>query len=140
MVECPMPQDVFNRETKFLANLSIKKIMCIVIALAIIALMLFGVCKEWEWGFLKVAVCALPALPFLAFGFIKIGNQGLEKIGPTLLWENVICKPTRKKEVHFDEMEKYKKNHYWNISAPEDKKGKKKITKIAPSKNYPAIK
>ena len=129
MVECPMPQDILKRKSKFIANLSVREVGCAAIGVGLGALCYFSWCSGLDNGSLKRFLTVLCILPFLLVGFIKIYDQPFEKIAPNIIFDNFICPVKRRKETHFKEFEKYESTRYW-IKNPEveetPSKGKKK--------------
>lgn len=142
MVECPMPQDILKRKSKFIANLSVREVCCGACGVAFGLLGYFSWFKGIEAQNVRQMLSMLCILPFLLVGFVKLYDQPFEKIAPTIVFDNFICPVKRKKETHFREFEKYESTRYWIKPDPEEaeeetddsKKAKKKKKKPTPAK------
>lgn len=142
MVECPMPQDILKRKSKFIANLSVREVCCAACGLAVGLLGYFSWFSGIEETTLRQGLTALCVIPPILIGFVKLYDQPFEKIAPTIVFDNFICPVKRKKETHFREFEKYESTHYWIKADPEEaenetdgsKKTKKKKKKPVSTK------
>lgn len=141
MVECPMPQDILKRKSKFIANFSVREVCSAACGLAVGLLGYFSWFSGIEEQTLRQGLTVILILPFILVGFIKMYDQPFEKIAPTVVFDNFICPLKRKKETHFKEFEKYEATRYWmKVDPKEDqesegsKKSKKKKKKPTPTK------
>lgn len=153
MVECPIPQDILKYKPKFIASLSVRETVCGGLGVGLGLLSYFSWTKNIESTDMRMLISFLVIMPFFLIGFVKLYDQPFEKIAVTLVMENFIYPPKRKKEVHFPEFERYEKTREWLLeedpvsieggvldefasleedeesSARNSKKGKKKTTK-----------
>lgn len=141
MVECPMPQDILKRKSKFIANLSIREVCCGACGVALGLLGYFLWFRELGSQQVRQMLSMLCILPFFLIGFVKLYDQPFEKIAPTIVFDNFICPLNRKKETHFKEFEKYESTRYWlqhekteEIQNLDDSKTSKKKKKQTPTK------
>lgn len=118
MVECPMPQDILKRKSKFIANFSVREVCCAACGVAIGLLAYFSWFGGIEKQTFRQGLTALCILPFILIGFVNLYDQPFEKIIPTIVFDNFICPVKRKKETHFREFEKYESTRYWILQNP----------------------
>ena len=112
MIEIQIPQNVQTHEPKVVGRFTARQILFVCIA---------GVVGFIAW---KVAKAAMPnvdtttiiiiagfaAFIPLAFGFIKIQDQPLEKMGWVVLKENILAPSVRRKEYRHPALEKWEKD------------------------------
>lgn len=117
MVECPIPQDILKYKPKFIMNLSVRETVCGALGIGLGLLCYFSWAKDVTNQDTRMFLSFLVIMPFFLLGFVKIYEQPFEKIALTLLMENFIYPPKRKKEVHHPELEKYEKSRAWMIKS-----------------------
>lgn len=112
MIERPMPQDVLKYKAKLIGNFSARQIVCLFIAVVIVAIDYFLYGRNMSLDPKAVALLAFPAVPVLICGFMPIMGMPAEKIAVPLIVDNFIAPAVRKKEIHFPEYEKYAKMNF----------------------------
>lgn len=142
MVESPIPQDILKYKAKFVANFSAREAVCLGIGAALILLGFFNLFSWVPNISYRICASAVLGLPCFMLGFFKPLGQPLEKYLTILIWDNLICPPTRRKEVHHPEFEKYDKKPSWYFEASSKTKQKYDQGKfrVKKSKEYPGIK
>lgn len=147
MIERPVPQDILKYKTKFAAGLSLREfgwgVGGVVVALICFFYIFAGISNMQT----KAVISACFTLPFFLVGFVKIMDMPFEKAITQIFIENFIYPPIRKYEIHYPEMEKYKKKELEYMKSKESKdipKTKAELkhkagTKAVPSPDYPGI-
>lgn len=139
MIEVPIPQDILKYKTKFIANLSVRECVCGV-AGAVVAIYCY---RNFFTGFsnsMRICLGALPATPIFIVGFGNLFGQPVEKVIGQMLWDNFVCPPTRKNEVHRPLLEKATATTTANEPTAKKGKTKKKApARAAKSKEYKGI-
>lgn len=108
MIERAIPKDILKYKAKMFGGLNARQLICIGIAagLGFATWSVLGFIEVWQ---VRAIITAIPALIPLAFGWIEIQKQPLEKIGMDMFRENFLTPTTRRKEIHYPEMEKFAK-------------------------------
>jgi hypothetical protein len=109
MIERAVPKDILKHESKMFAGMTSRQLICIGIAVGIAGLLWFSFTQSLPVGKLRIIIVAVPSFIPILFGFVKIQNQPLEKIGMDMLRDNFLTPVTRRKEIHYPEMEKSKR-------------------------------
>lgn len=135
MIERPIPEDITKHKSKAIGNFSARELCFGTIGCVVILVNMFTVLTAIEDISTRAIVSALPAVPFFLVGFKKIYGVYFEKaIGP-MITDNFINPITRKKEVHYKDIEDLEKTRPWVKPANVGKK-----IPIAKSRNYKGIK
>lgn len=163
MIECNMPQDILKYEAKWIGPFSMRQALWggAGIIMAVLSYTVFF--KNTADVSTRIVISALPALPFLAFGFIKIYGQPLEKSLAVIIMDNFI-KPAKRPTMHeYPALKKWEKHRCfqpeeqiispYNELLPEEERktkivltekelkklNKEKSFRVTRSKNYPPI-
>lgn len=153
MIERPIPQDVLKFKTKFVAGLTMRQCMTLLICGALAILGYTGLFSDIEAQKVRIICTALLILPVAIVGFVEIMGQPFEVTAKDMLIDNFIAPATRKKEYRHPELEKYEKDltgkhlqtsNLEELETPENNtkkktKKKEKTIKIKKSQNYPGI-
>lgn len=145
MIEKPMPQDVLKFKTKFVAGLTLRQCIFLLLCGIVALFSYFFLFEGIQSGKIKIFCTALTVVPFGIVGFIEIMGQPFEVLAKDMLIDNFIAPAVRKKEYRHPELEKWEKditNTYLNeekVSDPKNKNNSNQI-KIKKSKEYPGIK
>lgn len=110
MIERAIPRDIMKHKSKMFAGMTGRQLLFIGLAILIGLVTFFTLTASLPIGKLRIILVAIPSIIPLIFGFVTIQGQPLEKIGLDMLRDNVLTPVTRRKEIHYPEMEKYKKN------------------------------
>ena len=142
MIEAPIPQDILKYKAKFISNFSARQAVGLGLGIGLGAFAAFGIFNNIESMQIRTFASLIFAFPPMAFGFIQPFGQPLEKIGWIMLQDNLINPPTRYKEIHYDNFEKWKKTNDDSLltDTKENTKNKKKSQtekkKIEQNKEY----
>ena len=137
MIERPIPQDILKYKQKAIGNFSAREIIFGGIGAGVIAYFAFNVFGDIEEGSYRAILSAIPGLPFLAIGFLKIYGMPFEKSAIPMFYDNFLCPIKRLKEIHYKEYEDREKTRYW---IKPNKNGKMPKIKCKRSKTVKAIK
>ena len=133
MVEGPMTQDVLKRTTKNIGGgaFSIREAIFVALGVCTGLALYFVLFRDFGDIFRKYGSAGIAAIVML-FGFAKPMNMPLEKYLWIVIFDNFVCPPIRKMQVHFPEYEKFINEKQVN--------SKGKPVKIKKSKEYKGIK
>lgn len=108
MVERPIPKDILKYKAKMFGGMNSRQLICLGLAAGIgfLAWTILGFVPVWQ---VRAAITAVPTVIPLAFGWIEIQKQPLEKIGMDMFRENFLTPTTRRKEIRYPEMEQFSK-------------------------------
>lgn len=109
MIERAIPKDILKHKAKMFAGLTSRQLICTGIAICVALVCWFTFTQSMPIGKLRIIIVAIPSIIPLLFGFVTIQEQPLEKIGMDIIRDNFVSPPTRPKEIHYPEMEKFKK-------------------------------
>lgn len=123
MIERPMPQDIMKHKAKIMGNLTARQLIWGFVSVLIGAASFFTIFAGMKMGPAKVVVSALPAIPTICIGFITIFGQPFEKIIVSLAIDNFLAPATRKKEIHFEDYEKWRKLNFDELQELDKKVG-----------------
>ncbi len=117
MIERPMPQDVMKYKAKLIGNLSMRQCVAVIAAFVVVlpSYFLFG--KKMETTQLQIIISAIPAVPIFLIGFVPIMGLPAEKIAIPMFIDNFLAPVVRKKEIHNEGYEKYRKMNYDQLQA-----------------------
>lgn len=111
MIERAVPKDILKYKAKVFAGMTGRQIICMGIA-AVVGYfawaVLFG---GFPIGKVRIILTAIPTLVPIAFGFVTIQEQPLEKIGLEIFRDNFLTPQVRKKETRFPELEKFERKN-----------------------------
>lgn len=110
MIERAIPKDIMKHKAKMFAGMTSRQLICFGIACAIGLVMWLSFTSSLPIGKLRIVIVALPSMIPLLFGFVTIQGEPLEKIGMDMIRDNFLTPVTRRKEIRYPEMEKYKKS------------------------------
>ena len=140
MISVPVPQDVFKRESKVVGDFSARQILSITVGGIIGVAAYFGLFSGLSNG-MRVVFSVLLMFPVLAFGFVKIYDQPVEKILPVIIQDNLMTPAVRyfKTEniIEEEDIKKLRIDTY--MDAHGGRKPPKKKKKVIPSKTLKAI-
>lgn len=151
MIERPIPQDVLKFKTKFVAGLTMRQCITLLVCGGLAIVGYGGLFSNIEAQKVRIICTALLIIPAAIVGFVEIMGQPFEVTAKDMLIDNVIAPAIRKKEYRHPELEKYEKDitgkYLLNSEeimeeSSKNKKGKKKetVVKIKKSKEYPGMK
>ena len=149
MIEVQIPQGIEEHEPKIIAGFTARQVVCLAIGILVFLLSWKGVGSVISGTSAKVCVCGVITCIPLAFGFIKIQGQPLEKMGVVYIKENLLAPTWRIKEYRHPELEVWEKDVYKNADEETKKrvakmkaqnKGKKEEFHAKRSRNYKGIK
>ncbi len=125
MVERPIPQDVMKYKAKLIGNFSMRQCIAAIVIAAVMIPTFFLFAKDLDMpGPIKLGVCAIPALPAIIIGFMPIMGLPAEKVAIPVFFDNFVAPQTRKKEIHNEAYEKYRKMNYNQLQAYHEKLNK----------------
>lgn len=127
MIERAIPRDIMKHKAKMFAGMTGRQLLCMGIAVTIALITWFLLTEPLPIGKLRIIIVAIPSIVPLLFGFITIQGEPLEKIGMDMLRDNLLTPVTRRKEIHYPEMEKYKKTLV--VTEPDGKERKLRCDK-----------
>lgn len=106
MIERAIPKDILKYRAKLFGGLNARQLLCLGAAAAVgyVVYGITGFIGVWQ---ARVAVTVIPAIIPLAFGWVEIQKQPLEKIGMDMLKDNLLTPVTRRKEIRYPEMERF---------------------------------
>ena len=113
MIERPMPQDVLKYKAKLIGNLSARECVATIASIALVGLGYAAYGHNIDQsGPLKIILSAIPAIPAWIIGFMPIMGMPAEKVAIPMFIDNFLAPAVRKKEIHFEDYEKYRKMNY----------------------------
>ena len=140
-----IPQDIFNKKSKLMAGMSARELVCVVGSIFIGIATYTMLPQDMEMS-TKAMITALPPLPLMVFGFVKLYEQPIEKILPKIIKDNYMKTRNRlyeQEESYFFEPDHLTQEEIKAKEKEDKKNGVKKepeeITKVKPSKTYKPI-
>lgn len=109
MIERAIPRDIMKHKAKMFAGMTGRQLLFMGLAVMVALISWFTLTSALPIGKLRIILVAIPSIIPLIFGFVTIQGEPLEKIGMDMLRDNVLTPVTRRKEIRYPEMEKYKK-------------------------------
>lgn len=110
MIECNMPQDILKYEPKVISGLTARQLVFGGIGVAVILASFFALFKGVSDTSLRIVYSALLAIPFFAFGFLKIYGLPLEKSLTVIFVDNFIKPAKRPTKTEYPELAKWEKS------------------------------
>lgn len=103
-----MPQDVFKYKAKFIGNFTIRQSIFYSVGVALGMGVFFGAFGglHSEMRNIQILVTACVMVPIFLWGTWAPFGQPLEKIVGPFITENVLSPAIRRKEVHFEELDR----------------------------------
>lgn len=126
MIERAVPKDILKYKAKMFGGMNARQLVCLGAA-AGVGFAIFSVTSFISVWQVRAIVTAIPTLIPLAFGWIEIQNQPLEKIGMDIFRDNFLAPTIRRKETHYPEMEKFEKQN--QVTEPDGKTRKLAVDK-----------
>lgn len=136
MIEMPIPQDILKVKTKVLFGLSTRELIWGGIGCALLLYNLFSTFAFIPSITQRALVACLPSIPFFCIGFAQIHGIAFEKMIIPFLIDNLLSPPIRRKEIHYESLEKREKTRYWLMN---EKSKKQKKIKCKKSKQFKEI-
>ena len=148
MIEVQVPQNIQEHKSKIFANFTARQVVCLGIGV-VVYLLSWNLFKNFFPDAeltTKIIACAIPAAIPMAFGFLQIQGQPLEKMGVVYLKENFLAPGVRLKEYRHPELERWEKDPYKTADEATAKKiaaarrsGKKDEFHVKRSRNYKGL-
>lgn len=127
MIERAIPRDIMKHKAKMFAGMTGRQLLFMGIAVMVALFTWFTLTASLPIGKLRIILVAIPSIIPLLFGFVTIQGEPLEKIGMDMIRDNLLTPVTRKKEIRYPEMEKYKKTLV--VTEPDGKERKLRCDK-----------
>ena len=112
---------------KMFAGLTGRQLLFMGIAVMVSIFTFFTLTDSLPIGKLRIIIVAIPSIIPLLFGFVTIQGEPLEKIGMNMVIDNLLTPVTRRKEIRYPNMEKYKKTLV--VTEPDGKERKLRCDK-----------
>ena len=149
MIEMQMPQNILKHKPKLVMGLNSRQLVFVAVAIGVALVGWFATKNTGLDTNSRIFIIGTFTLIPLAFGFIQIQEQPLEKMGLVILRENFLAKSVRYKEYRHPELEKWEKDlNKSEFSANSQDNGSKKKSSsknsskdivVKRSKNYRGI-
>ena len=133
-IEVKIPKEIMT-ENAFIGPFSIRQSFALLM-MAIVAIPIYNLCKNYLGMDLSLAVCMIAALPFGCFGWIKIHGQPFEKFFK-FLFISLVLTPSRRKyktENFYTDIIKEAEKEEYNALSKKQKKTLEKQKKQKKSK------